>query len=72
MRCQKGGVVPVAADLKNQDDDEGRECNRQSHIVAEVQRHRDEVARRFPERRRKYLEDPENRGDFRDLTDGLR
>ena len=55
-------------DLRNHRNDEYAEKNEAADGVAEVHRHRYGVAARLPQSGREYLDDPEDKRDFRNLT----
>src|SRR5262249_12393673 len=65
------GVVAARRDLRGQRADEEPKEDQGADPIAEVQRHRQGIAARLPQRCRKNLDYPERQGYLGDLTEGL-
>jgi hypothetical protein len=58
----------LRGDLRNHRNGEDADENEAADGIAKVHGHRNRVASGLPERRREYLDDPEDQRDFRDLA----
>ena len=68
-RCpEESRVVAIEADLRDEERDQDSEGDTETDIVAEIERHRDEVAGSLAERGREDLHDPECQRDLSDLA----